>query len=198
MKLLCYMLASCSLAAADMNSTTNNVANGFRAFDSYETMIEGGTARTMVVEAGREHLVTRLPRGYAAAVDTGAKSIVFNEDTGIIPITLRVTTNSPGIMPDDDTLRTNALAADPGGAVIQVAGCATGYKPARFVDTTRGVDAIHNIRTRHAFVACPEGMVEFIFSSKDQDFDKGRVIFNLFLSSFRLEMIEQDAVKVAK
>jgi hypothetical protein len=95
-------------------------------------------------------------------------------------------------------LRTNALAADPGGAVIQVAGCATGYKPARFVDTTRGVDAIHNIRTRHAFVACPEGMVEFIFSSKDQDFDKGRVIFNLFLSSFRLEMIEQDAVKVAK
>jgi hypothetical protein len=198
MKFLCYMLASCSLAAADMNTFTNTVMNSFRASDSYEEMIEGGTARTMVVEAGREHLVTRLPRGYAASVDNGGKSILFNEDTGAIAITLRVTTNSPGVMPDDDTLRTNALAADPGGAVIQVAGCATGYRPARFVDTTRGVDAIHNIRTRHAYVACPEGIVEFVLSTKDQDFEKGRVVFNLFLSSFRVEMMEQPAVKVVK
>jgi hypothetical protein len=101
---------------------------------------------------------------------------------------MRVTTNSPGVMPGDEALRASALAANPGGSVLQVASCATGYKPARFVDTVRSLDPIRSVRTRHAFVACPEGIVEFLFSSKDQDFDKDRMTINLFLSSFRVEM----------
>jgi hypothetical protein len=102
---------------------------------------------------------------------------------------MRVTTNSPGAMPDDETLRANALAANPGASILQTSSCATGYKPARFVDTIRSLDPMRSVRTRHAFVACPEGTVEFLFSSKDEAFDKGRVVFNLFLSSFRVEMI---------
>ena len=61
MRLLCLIFASFSLAAAGQTS--------FRAFDSSEDLIEGGTVYTLVVEAGREHLVTRIPRGYAATVD---------------------------------------------------------------------------------------------------------------------------------
>jgi hypothetical protein len=190
MKILCLIFASCSLAAAGTNS--------FRAFDSSEVMLEGGTAHTLVVDSGREQLVTRLPRGYAATVDAGNQSVLFNESTGSITIAMRVTTNSPGVLPGDDLLRTNALAANPGGDFLQVAGCATGYGPARFVDTTRSLDPFHSVRTRHAFVACPEGIVEFMFSSKDLDFDKGRVVFNLFLSSFRVERIEQQPVKPAQ
>jgi hypothetical protein len=182
MKLLCLILTSCSLAAADTNS--------FHAFDSYEQLIEGGTVHTLVVDAGREHLVTRVPRNYAATVENGTQSVVFNEATGSIVIAMRVTTNWPGVMPGDDALRASALAANPGGAVLQVAGCATGYQPARFVDTTRVLDSLRTLRTRHAFVACPEGIVEFMFTAREPDFDKGRVVFNLFLSSFRVEIIQ--------
>ncbi len=183
MNFLGLILASFSLAAAGQTN--------FRAFDSYEDMIEGGTAHTLVVEAGREHLVTRLPRGFAATVAGEAKSVVFKEDSGSISIAMRVTTNSPGAMPEDDTLRASALAANPGGSILQTSSCATGYKPARFVDTVRSLDPNRSIRTRQAFVACPEGIVEFMFSSKEEDFDKGRVVFNLLLSSFRMEMIKE-------
>lgn len=57
------------------------------------------------------------------------------------------------------------------------------------MDTLRSLDPRHIVRTRHVFVACPEGIVEFQFSSKDEAFEQGRVAFNLFLSSFRVEMI---------
>ncbi len=183
MKLVCLIFLSGSLAASGQIP--------FRAFDSYEDMIEGGTAHTLVVEAGHEHLTTRLPRSYSATVANDTQSVLFKEDTGSIAIAMRVTTNSPGAMPEDNNLRDSALAADPGATVLQVSGCATGYHPARFVDTARSLDPTRNIRTRHAFVACPEGMVEFMFSAKDQDFDKGRVVFNLFLSSFRVEIIKE-------
>jgi hypothetical protein len=183
MKLLVLVLVSFSLAAAGQTS--------FRAFDSYEVLIEGGTVHTLVVDAGREHLVTRMPRGYAATVDNQSQSVVFKESTGSIAITMRVTTNSPGVMPDDDTLRGLALAINPNENFLQVSSCATGYKPARFVDSVHSLDPLRTIRSRHAFVACPEGLVEFIYSSKNETFDKGRVDFNLFLSSFRVEVIKE-------
>ena len=185
MKLLCLIVASFSLAAAGQTS--------FRAFDSYEDLIEGGTVHTLVVDAGREHLVARLPRGYAAIVDNQSQSVVFKESTGSIAITMRVTTNSPGVMPDDDILRGLALAINPNENFLQLATCPTGYKPARFVDSIHSLDPLRSIRSRHAFVACPEGIVEFIYSSKDEAFDKGRVVFNLFLTSFRVEMIKEPA-----
>jgi len=181
MKLLCLFVASFSLAASGQTN--------FHAFESSEELIEGGTVHTLVVDAGREHLVVRVPRGYAATVENETQSVVFKDSTGSISVAMRVTTNSPGAMPEDETLRTNALAAEPGGSVLQTSSCATGYKPARFVDIIRSLDPKRSIRTRHAFVACPEGIVEFVFSSKDEAFDKGRVVFNLFLTSFRVDMI---------
>jgi hypothetical protein len=182
-KLVCLIFACFSLAAAGQIS--------FHAFESYEALIEGGTAHTLVVDAGHEHLVTRVPRGYAATVDLQTQSVLFKENNGSIAMTMRLTTNSPGALPDDGTLRTNALAANPGGDILQVSGCATGYKPARFVDTVRSLAPFHSVRTRHAFVPCPEGIVEFMLSSKEEDFDQGRVVFNLFLSSFRVEIIKE-------
>jgi hypothetical protein len=181
MKLLCLMFASFSLAAAGQTN--------FHAFESYEQLIEGGTVHTLAVDAGRQHLVIRVPRGYAATVENETQSVLFKESTGSFSIAMRVTTNSPGALPDDGTLRTNALAANPGASILQTSSCATGYKPARFVDTLRSLDPKRSVRSRHVFVACPEGIVEFQFSSKDEAFEQGRVAFNLFLSSFRVEMI---------
>jgi hypothetical protein len=182
-KLISLLILASSLAAS---AQTN-----FHAFESTETLIEGGTVQTLVVDTGREHLVTRLPRGFSAAVTYDTQSVLFKEDTGRIAITMCVTTNSPGRLPADDTLRSNALAANPGAAFLQISSCATGYRPARFIDSTVSLDPVRNIRTRHAFVPCPEGVVEFVISAKEQDFNnKGRVVFNLFLSSFRVETIE--------
>jgi hypothetical protein len=180
-----FLAAACGSAALAQTS--------FRAFDSSEEMLEGGTAHTLVVDAGREHLVARVPRGYSATVDAAEQSVVLKEDAGSITFSLQVTTNSPGVMPEDDTLRAKALAADPGGNFLQIAGCATGYKPARFVDTTRNPDPLHTLRARHAYVPCPEGIVEFRLVTKEEDFDKGRAVFNLFLTSFRLEIIKEPA-----
>ncbi len=181
---LSSILLSCSLLPLAAAAQAN-----FHAFDSYEDMLEGGAVRTLIVDTAHQHLVTRLPRACSAAVDNTAQSVVFKLDTGAIAITMRVTTNSPGLLPPDDTLRTNALAANPGAALLQISSCATGYKPARFVDTTVSLDPTRNFRTRHAFVPCPDGLVEFIFSAKEQDFDQGRVAFNLLLSSFRVEIL---------
>jgi hypothetical protein len=182
MKLSSVLLFAFSLAAS---AQTN-----FHAFESQENMLEGGTVRTLIADTGSEHLVVRLPRGGSAVVTYDTQSVLFKEDTGRIAITMRVTTNSPGRLPDDDTLRSNALAANPGAAFLQISSCATGFKPARFVDSTVSLDPARNIRTRHAFVPCPDGLVEFVFSARDQDFDKGRVVFNLLLSSFRVEALE--------
>lgn len=181
-KLLALLLPALALAAS---AQTN-----FHAFESYENLIEGGTVQTLVVDTGRQHLVTRLPRGFSAAAAYDTQSVLFQEDTGRIAITLRVTTNSPGRLPADDTLRSNALAANPGANFLQISSCATGCRPARFVDSTVSLNPVRNIRTRHAFVPCPDGLVEFVFSAKNQDFEKGRVVFNLLLSSFRVETIE--------
>jgi len=185
MKPLSLILLSCSLLPFAAAAQTN-----FHAFDSYENMLEGGAVHTLVVDTARQHLVTRLPRACSAAVDNATQSVVFKLDSGAITITMRVTTNSPGLLPSDDTLRTNALAANPGAAVLQISSCATGFKPARFVDTTVSLDPTRNFRTRHAFVPCPDGLVEFTFSAKEQDFDKGRVAFNLLLTSFRVDLLE--------
>lgn len=93
MKLLCLMFASFSLAAAGQTN--------FHAFESYEQLIEGGTVHTLAVDAGREHLVIRVPRGYAATVENQTQSVLFKESTGSFSIAMRVTTNSPGALPDD-------------------------------------------------------------------------------------------------
>jgi len=182
MKLPSILLLAFSLAAS---AQTN-----FHAFESQETMLEGGTVRTLIVDTGSEHLVVRLPRGCSADVTRDTQSVLFKEDAGRIAITLRVTTNSPGRLPADDTLRSNALAANPGAAFLQISTCATGSKPARFIDSTVSLDPARNIRTRHAFIPGPDGLIEFVFSARDQDFDKGRVVFNLLLSSFRVETLE--------
>lgn len=183
MKLVCSILASASFLLAASAQVP------FHAYDSTELLIEGGTVHTLIVDSGTERLTIRMPRGYFASVDKEDQSVVFKEDTGTTAITMRVTTNSPGATPDDDTLRAMALAIHPQENFLQLSSIPTGFKPAPFVDSIHGSDASHSVRSRHAFVACPDGLVEFIFSSKDEAFEDGRIVFNLFMSSFRVEKL---------
>jgi hypothetical protein len=186
MRLACLILASVSFAFA------SHAQDQFRAFASTVDMIEGGRVDTMVVVTGTERLTTRIPRGYAARVDVFEKSVIFTDKTnGAIAITLQVTTNSPGVMPDEDTMRDKALAANPGGSFLQLASCSTGYQPARFVDTFRRIAEGLSIKTRHAFIACPEGTVEFVLRANGEGFDQGRQVFNLLMSSFRMEQVKK-------
>ena len=161
----------------------------FHAYDTYEDLIETGRVHNLVVDFGTERLIVRVPRTFAATVDKEGQSVTFREDAGRISISMVVTTNYPGAMPGDGILRTNALALNPNESFLQLASCGTGYKPARFVDSIHAVDPYHLIRTRHAFVSCPDGLVEFIYSAKDDAFNAGRVVFNLFVSSFHVEKL---------
>jgi hypothetical protein len=163
----------------------------FHAYDTYENLIETGKVHNLVVDFGTERLTVRVPRAYSATLDKEDQSVTFKEDTGSIAITMLVTTNSPGVLPNDGALRTMALAIDPNESFLQAGSCATGYKPARYVDSIHAIDPYHLIRTRHAYVSCPDGLVEFVYSAKNEAFDKGRVVFNLFVSSFRLEKLVQ-------
>jgi hypothetical protein len=176
------------LASAAMSLAARAQAP-FHAYDTYEDLIETGKVHNLVVDFGTERLVVRVPRTYAATVDKEAQSVTFREDTGSIAITMGVTTNSPAVMPADNALRQMALAIDPNESFLEFGSCATGYKPARFVDSIHAVDPYHLIRTRHAYVTCPDGLVEFIYSAKNDAFDSGRVVFNLFVNSFRVEKL---------
>jgi hypothetical protein len=151
-------------------------------------MLEGGWVETLDIVTGSERMTMRVPHGFAGSVEEDKQRVVFKDKAGGMSITVQTTTNWPGAMPGDDILRSRALAANPGGNFLQLGSSPTRYRAAKFVDSFRTVDNDLTVKRRHAFVSCPEGLVEFIFSSSSADFEKGRLAFGLLLSSFQLEM----------
>ena len=159
----------------------------FRAYSSSYEMIEGGRIDTMVALLNGYRFTTRVPNKFSTHIDSDKRSIVFTDASGSTAITMQVTTNSPGGLPPDDTLHEQAVSADAGGSFIQLVGANAGGHPCRYVDTVR---LMHNdlaIRTRYVFVQTSEGIVDFIYTSKSEDFEKGRIVLNQVLNSFRVE-----------
>jgi hypothetical protein len=105
-------------------------------------------------------------------------------------ITLQVTTNWPGTLPADELLRSRAMAANPGGIFLLMAGNPTAWRPAKYVDSVRKLEENITIKRRHAFIPCPEGIVELVLSANSANFEKGRLAFGLMLSSFQLQPVK--------
>jgi len=164
----------------------------FRAFASSVEQVEGGKIPTMVVLFGAERVTVRVPQGYGAQVQPEKMSVVFTAKDGATAITLKATTDSPGVMPEDDVLRSRALAANPGGAFLEMSTCPTGYNPAKYVDSVRTLAPNLSLKVRHAFVACPEGAVEVVLAANAPAFDNARVVFNALMSSLRVEQVKKD------
>jgi hypothetical protein len=171
---------------------TGRAQPAFRAYASTVEQAEGGKIDIMVVVLGGERVTVRVPHGYGAQVQAEKRSVVFMDKAGTTAITLRATTNSPGLMPEDDVLRSTALAAYPGGTFLEISTCPTGYNPAKCVDLVRTISPALSLRVRHAFVACPEGAVEVVCAANGAVFEDARVVFNAMMSSLRVEPVKKE------
>ena len=141
---------------------------------------------------GGERVTVRVPQGYGAQVKTNKQSVVFTDKDGVTAITLKFTADSPGAMPDDDALRNRAIAATPGLTNLDMTTCATGYTPAKEVDARRPVTSTLSLQVRHAFVACPEGLVEVICAANESAAADARDAYNAFMSSLRVEAVKKE------
>lgn len=191
MRLACLILGSLFFACAGPAQPV------FRAYAATVEQTEGGRIDTMVALLGGERVTVRVPHGYSAQVQAEKMSVVFTDKAGTTAITLRMTTNSPGVMPEDDALRDRALAANPGGTFLEMSTCATGYLPAKYVDSLRTVAPDLSLKVRHAFLACPEGAVEVVCSANGSAFEDARVAFNALMSSLRVEQVKQQEPRPA-
>ncbi|MGA3180396.1 MAG: hypothetical protein ABSF38_08655 [Verrucomicrobiota bacterium] len=163
----------------------------FRAYASSLELAEGGKIDTMVVVLGAERVTVRVPHGYGAQVRADKNSVVFTDKDGTTAITLKATADSPGVMPDEEVLRSKALAANPGGTNLEWSTCPTGYKPAKVADSVRTVTSSLSLKVRHAFVACPEGTLEVICAANGVDFENACVVFNALISSLQVELVNK-------
>jgi len=163
----------------------------FRAYASSVQETEGGKIPTMVVLFGGEQVTVRAPHGYGAQVQAEKNSVVFTDKDGTTAITLKATTESPGVMPEDEVLRSRALAANPGGTFVEMSTCPTGYNPAKYVDSVRTLAPNLSLKVRHAYVACPEGAVEVVLAANGPGFEDARMVFSALMSSLRVERVKQ-------
>ena len=70
----------------------------------------------------------------------------------------------------------------------------TSYKPGYYIDLAQTPAANILLRTRHGFVATPKGLVEFVFSAGDADFESLRVACMQAMGTFTVETIKPKEV----
>jgi hypothetical protein len=159
----------------------------FRVVPATVEMLEGGKASVLMITSDQERFSLRQPPGFTFRVDAVNKSISFKSADEKTAITFQLTTNSPGTLPDAESLRDRALAETPGASIIYASTCSTGYRAGSFFDLVQVLRAGMSERFRHVFVPGPSGMAEFVFATDNSDFESKRFIFSGFLNSFRME-----------
>ncbi len=65
----------------------------------------------------------------------------------------------------------------------------TSVQPGLYVDLAQNPAPNVSLRTRHGFVPTTKGMVEFVFSANDKDFDKLRVLVMQAIGTFTAETV---------
>lgn len=192
------MRHACLIAALLFAAGASPAQPVFRAYASTTEIVEGGKIDLMVVLLGRERVTVRVPHGYGAQVKADKNSVVFLDKTGTTAITLKATTDWPGELPDDEVLRSRALATNPGGTNLEWSTVPTGYQPATLVDLVRPVTSNLSLKVRHAFLACPEGMVEVICAANGPDAENARIAFNSFISSLQVGDVKKEETAPAQ
>jgi hypothetical protein len=179
------LLFSLSLAVAAQAQA------GIQVYPGTEDLIEGGRVEKLTVVSSPWQFDLRPPRGWYRQVDEGGQKIIFTAPSSKSAVIVQFTTNSPGALPPQDTLKAGALLAHPGAAIVQYAACPTGYHPGAMIDLVRVAAPKVVQRMRHAYVAVPYGEVEFILNASDDEFDNNRVIFMGMLRDFRVQQLKQ-------
>ncbi|HWD20949.1 MAG TPA: hypothetical protein VHB20_16905 [Verrucomicrobiae bacterium] len=164
--------------------------NQFHAYAGYVNLIEGGRVSTVVIDWGDQRFTMRCPIGFASHVDNYARTVKFDAKAGAVAINITITTNSPGDLPSAEDLKAYAVASHPGSWVLQSYPFPTSYKPGLYVDLAQAPAARVSLRTRHGFLPTPKGIIEFVFSANDADFDKLRVGFMQSIGTFTVEPLK--------
>jgi hypothetical protein len=150
-------------------------------------MVEGGMVAELAIASGEQHFCIRPPVGYNLRVDRANQTLLFKSPDERSAVTVRLTADFPGQLPEEEILRSKVLQEHPGSSLLQSSICATGYQPGQFFDLLRMPRADLPVRVRHVFVACPRGTIEFTLSTQNTDFDRLRFVLNRVLSSLRVE-----------
>ncbi|MGP8236888.1 MAG: hypothetical protein ACLQVW_15945 [Limisphaerales bacterium] len=138
---------------------------------------EGGSANVLLMEVGKAQFSLRVPNGYGIQVNEESRSIVFTAADGTSAITVRVTTNFPATLPRMEDLRDMVAKKYPGASVVQSGPCVSDYGTGLCFDFVQPAQNGLALRIRDAYVPCPTGSFEFIFSCNGDDYDKNRLSF---------------------
>jgi hypothetical protein len=182
MKLLLLLFLSLAAAA--------RAQSDFHAYPGTEKPRSGGTLEVLTVVSSNLQCKIRPPRGWYRQLDPASRKIIFTSPSGRSAVTIQLTTNSPGILPEKDILQAKVLQAHPGANILQYAVFATGSRPGVFFDLAR-VPAPQVVqKIRHAFMAQPSGLVEFVLSASDEEFDKNISLIMGMSRGFRLDPLK--------
>jgi hypothetical protein len=159
----------------------------FHAYLGSEDLIEGGRVEKLTVVTSNLLFNIRPPRGWTRQVNEAGQKIIFTAPSGKSAITVQFTGNSPGKLPDADTLRAQALAAHPGAGFIQSGIAPTGYKPGLFFDLVRMPAPGVVQKLRHVYLPQPAGEVEFILAASGDEFEQKKQVLISTLRGFRVQ-----------
>jgi hypothetical protein len=171
-------------------ATMAGAQTDFHAYLTTETLLDDGVVEKLTIVTSNLQFTIRPPREWSRQVNEPGQKIIFESQSGRSAITIQFTGNSPGQLPDEDTLRAQLLQANPGADIRQVSICPTSYKPGVFFDLVMQPAPGASMKARHAFVAEPAGQAEFVLSANSDEFDKSLIVFMATARSFRLEPIK--------
>ena len=164
--------------------------NGFHAYAGTVTLVEGGRVPIVIADWNMQRCTIRCPVGFSSHVDNYQRMIKFDARNGAVAINISLTTNSPGDLPPPEELKRLALARHPGAGYIQSYPFPTSYKQGLFFDLVQRPASNVSLRTRHGFVPTPKGLVEFVFSANDADFESLRVSCMQAMGTLTVEAIK--------
>ena len=162
----------------------------FHAYPGTEKPRDGGRLDDLTVVSSNLQYKVLPPKGWFRQLDEASRKIIFTSPSGRSAVTIQLTTNSPGKLPEEDILRAQVLQAHPGAKILQYSVFATGDRPGVFFDLERAPAPQVVLKIRHAFMAQPAGLVEFVLSASDDEFDKNISLIMGMSRGFRVEPLK--------
>jgi len=177
--LLCLSLAAAAQAQSD-----------FRVYYGTEQLFEVGMVEKLTVISSNLQFNLRPPKGWSHQADPASHKLIFTNPSTRSAVTILFTTNSPGKLPAKDALLERALLAHPMAPVVGSGVCSTSYQPGVLFELERITSPGHVQRISHAFVPQPDGEVEFILATPDDEFGRAKHAFTDMLRTFRVTLLK--------
>ncbi|MGD0812569.1 MAG: hypothetical protein ABSA83_03110 [Verrucomicrobiota bacterium] len=164
----------------------------FHAYPGSMKSHESGRMEILTVVSGNLQFKVLPPKGWSREVDAASRKIIFTSPSGRSAVTIQLTTDSPGELPGEDILRAKALQAYPGAKILQYSVFATsgGTQTGVYFDLERVPAPKVVQKIRHAFMAQPTGLVEFVLSASGEEFDNNLPLIMGMSRGFRLDPLK--------